>query len=90
MENSEKEKKRRMEEFLQKQRLPYKSKVNYAQRRAYDFANECWKRDLNMHDTLCKGLELLQESNEVEGLRAFNMLRNMDGLRKETTEGATV
>ena len=49
MENSEKEKKRRMEEFLQKQRLPYKSKVNYAQRRAYDFANECWKRDLNMH-----------------------------------------
>jgi len=42
------------------------------------------------YDTLCKGLELLQESNEAEGLRAFNMLRNMDGLRKETTEGATV
>ena len=39
------------------------------------------------YDTLCRGLELLQDSKEAEGLRAFNMLRKMDGLRKE--EGAT-
>lgn len=47
--NNEQRKKQRMEEFLQKQRLPYKSKVNYAQRRAYDFRRECEMRDLNMH-----------------------------------------
>lgn len=35
------------------------------------------------YETLCKGLELLQKSNEAEGLRAFNMLNKMDALRKE-------
>lgn len=34
-------------------------------------------------DTLCKGLELLQDSKEAEGLRAFNMLNKMDAIRKE-------
>lgn len=43
------DKKKKMQEFLDKQKLPYKSKVYYAQRRAYDFANECWKRGLNTH-----------------------------------------
>ncbi len=36
------------------------------------------------YETLCKGLELLQENNtKAEGLRAFNMLNKMDALRKE-------
>lgn len=41
--------KKRIEEFHQKQRLPYRSKLNYAQRRAYDFQKECWRRGLNYH-----------------------------------------
>ena len=41
--------KKRREEFHQKQRLPYRSKLNYAQRRAYDFQKECWRRGLNYH-----------------------------------------
>ena len=43
------ETKRKFEDFAMKQRLPYKSKVNYAARRAYDFQKECWERELNMH-----------------------------------------
>ena len=46
---SEAQSKQRIEEFLQKQRLPYRAKLYYAQRRAFDFRKECEFRDLNMH-----------------------------------------
>lgn len=36
------------------------------------------------YEALCKGLELLQDCNGAEGVRALNMLDKMNGLRKET------
>ena len=35
--------------FIAKQRLPYEVKVKYARIRAWEFYNECCKRDLNVH-----------------------------------------
>jgi len=35
--------------FMAKQKLPYEAKKNYAYKRAYEFLNECEKRNLNCH-----------------------------------------
>lgn len=35
--------------FITKQKLPYQVKKNYAYKRAYEFLDECNKRDLNTH-----------------------------------------
>lgn len=40
------------------------------------------------YETLCKGLELLQESEEPEGLRAFNMLNRLQSIDKESEGGS--
>lgn len=44
---------RKVMDFQTKQKLPYEIKVNYAKIRAWEFYNECAKRDLNCH--VCVG-----------------------------------
>ena len=39
----------RIASFIAKQKLPYEAKVKYAYIRAWEFYNECGKRDLNCH-----------------------------------------
>lgn len=41
--------KRKIADFIVKEKQPYDFKVRYAQRRAEEFAEECYKRDLNFH-----------------------------------------
>jgi hypothetical protein len=41
--------KSRIAYFRIKQQMDYEFKKNYAYRRAYEFANECYKRELNFH-----------------------------------------
>lgn len=40
---------RRISDFIVKQKLPYEAKVAYAHTRAWEFFNECCKRELNCH-----------------------------------------
>lgn len=40
---------KKIADFRVKQQLPYEFKVNYARVRAWEFYNECCKRDLNCH-----------------------------------------
>ncbi len=40
---------KKISDFIVKQNQPYEFKVNYARIRAWEFYNECCKRDLNVH-----------------------------------------
>lgn len=41
--------KRRIADFMVKEKMPYDFKVSYAKIRAQEFVRECEKRDLNYH-----------------------------------------
>jgi 3'-phosphoadenosine 5'-phosphosulfate sulfotransferase (PAPS reductase)/FAD synthetase len=48
-EDIKRERDRKIADFTVKQQLPYEAKVLYARKRALEFADECYKRDLNYH-----------------------------------------
>ncbi len=48
-EDLKRERDRKIADFTVKQQLPYEAKVLYARKRALEFADECYKRDLNYH-----------------------------------------